>query len=307
MKKVDCLIIAEEPKRRGASTTNKNVKSSKQTNSYVLVEFGLEMLHISLKKKKSDGLEGFLDPLVPFLFDSMKGNFLKVNMLAVRCFTIMWHQKLELDNLKQMTEGIASGIFAILHKYATTEISRKDNHYLLVKSSFKSVVVLIRHVDYYTVNENQLKTLLLYIEQDLTIANDKDTISFVLLKAILDKKLIVPEIHEVLRKIAEMSITSEIAERRNAIRPIILTYLMEYPLGKKVDQLVKFFIAQLNYEEISGRDSVIEMMSLIFKHFPQVSWNQMFFLVRMDFLLEKVAKNLKFTNLLKKKKNKKNI
>ncbi|CAG9807193.1 unnamed protein product [Chironomus riparius] len=269
VKKVDCLIIPEEPKRRGASTTNKNVKSSKQTNSYVLVEFGLEMLHISLKKKKSDGLEGFLDPLVPFLVDAMKGNFLKVNMLSVRCFAIMWHQKLELESLRKFTDGIASEIFAILHKYATTEISRKDNHYLLVKSSFKSVVVLIRHVDYYTVNENQLKTLLLYIEQDLTIANDKDTISFVLLKAILDKKLIVPEIHEVLRKIAEMSITSEVAERRNAIRPIVLTYLMEYPLGKKVDQLIKFFIAQLNYEEISGRESVIEMMSLIFKHFPQ--------------------------------------
>lgn len=272
VKKVDCLIIAEEPKRRGASVANKNVKSCKQTNSYVLVEFGLDVLHTLLKKKKLDaGMEGYLDPLVPFLVDSMKGNFLKVSMLAVRCCTIMWHNKMDLDNLKKHTEEIASEIFGILHKYATTEISRKDNHYLLVKSSFKSVVVLIRHVDYYSVNENQLKALLLYIEQDLTTANDKDTISFVLLKAILDKKLIVPEIHEVLRRIAEISITSEITERRNAIRPIVLTYLMEYPLGKKIDQLVKFFIAQLNYEEISGRESVIEMMNLIFKHFPQVS------------------------------------
>jgi U3 small nucleolar RNA-associated protein 20 len=101
-------------------------------------------------------------------------------------------------------------------------------------------------------------------------ANDKDTISFVLLKAIIDRKLIVPEIAEIMRKIAEISITSDIEERRNAIRPIILTYLMEYPLGKKIDSLLKFFIAQLNYEEINGRESAVAMMCLIFKGFPEV-------------------------------------
>lgn len=109
------------------------------------------------------------------------------------------------------------------------------------------------------------------VEQDLLTANDKDTISFVLLKAILDRKLIVPETAEVMKKVAEMSITSEVDEKRAAIRPIILTYLTEYPLGKKIETMLKFFIAQLNYEEISGRESAIAMMSLIFKHFPQVS------------------------------------
>lgn len=270
-KKIDCFIIAEEPRRRGATAQNKNVKSSKQTNSYVLVEFGLELMHILMKKKKLDGAQGFLDPLISLLLDSMRGNFLRVSLLAVRCFSLMWHHKMEIDNLKVHTPNIATEIFAILHKYAASEISRKDNHYLLVKSAFKAVVVLIRHIDYYTVSETQLKALLLYIEQDLVIANDKDTISFVLLKAILDRKLIVPEIHEVLKKIAEMSITCEVIERRNVIRPIVLTYLMEYPLGKKIDQLLKFFVAQLNYEEISGRESAIDMMCLIIKHFPQVN------------------------------------
>ncbi|KAG5671655.1 hypothetical protein PVAND_001845 [Polypedilum vanderplanki] len=269
VKKLDCFIIQEEPKRRGATAMNKNVKLNKQTNTYVLVEFGLEMLHILMKKKKLENAEGFLEPLIALLVDSMKGNFLRVNMLAIRCFTIMWHHKMEIDSLKVHTVNIAQEIFNILHKYATTEISRKDNHYLLVKSTFKSVVVLIRHVDYYTVNENQLKALLLYIEQDITHGNDKDTISFVLLKAILDRKLIVPEIHDVMKKIAEMSITSDVVERRTVMRPIILTYLMEYPLGKKIDQLMKFFIAQLNYEEISGRESAIDMIHLMFKNFPQ--------------------------------------
>jgi U3 small nucleolar RNA-associated protein 20 len=269
IKRNDCFILQEEPKRRGALTAA-TVKLNKQTNTYVLVEFGLEMLHIMMKKKRFIENEQFFDPLVPLLFDSLRSNFIRVSMFAVRCISIIWHHQLELENLKKFADQIAVEVFNILHKYATTEISRKDNHYLLVKSCFKCVLTLLKHVDYYTMNSNQLKALLLYIEQDLLTANDKDTISFVLLKAIIDRKLIVPEIAEIMRKIAEISITSDIEERRNAIRPIILTYLMEYPLGKKIDSLLKFFIAQLNYEEINGRESAVAMMCLIFKGFPEV-------------------------------------
>lgn len=264
----DSFIIAAEPKRRGAMVTNKLVKTSKQTNSHILVEFGLEMLHISLKKKKFPD-ESFLNPLVPMLCDSIKSNYLRVNTLAVKCLTIMWHHKLDLENLKSNVSSIVADVFSILHKYATNQISKKDNHYLLVKSSFKCVIVLLRQVEYYTLNENQLKALLLYVEQDLQ-SFDKDTLAFTLLRSILDKKLSIPEIHEIMKKVAEISVTSESDEKRSAIRPIVLTYLMEYPLGKKIDSLLKFFIAQLNYEEISGRESAIIMMGLIFKHFPQV-------------------------------------
>lgn len=277
IKRNDCFILQEEPKRRGASTAV-TVKSSKQTNTYVLVEFGLEMLHIMMKRKRFLDAEHFFDPLVPLLVDSVKSNYIRVNMFAVRCLSIMWHHQLELENLKTHAEPVAAEIFSILHKYATTEISQKDNHYLLVKSCFKCVLTLLKHVNYYSPNENQLKALLLYIEQDLITANDKDTISFVLLRAILDRKLIVPEIAEIMRKIAEISITSEIEERRNAIRPVVLIYLMEYPLGIKIDSLLKFFIAQLNYEEISGRQSAVTMLCLIFKGFPEVILYQLIIL-----------------------------
>ena len=264
----DSFIIQPEPKRRGAMVVNKLVKTSKQTNSHVMVEFGLEMLHVTLKKKKFPD-ESFLNPLVPMLCDSLKSNYLRVNTLAVQSLTIMWHHQLELVDLKANVNVIIAEVFSILHKYGTNQIAKKDNHYMLVKNAFKCVVVLMKQVDYYTVNENQLKALLLYVEQDLN-SFDKDTLAFTLLKSILDKKLMAPEIRDVMKKVAEISITSESDEKRAATRPIILTYLMEYPIGKKIDSLIKFFIAQLNYEEISGRESAILMIGLIFKHFPQV-------------------------------------
>lgn len=265
----DCFIIAQEPKRRGASVANKAVKQSKQTNSYVLVEFGFEMLHLVLKRKKFPD-ESYLNPLVPMLCDSLKSNFLKVNMLAVKCLTIMWHHRLEMSNLRDNVNAIVAEVFAIIHKYATNQISKKDIHFLLVKNCFKCVIAVMRQADYFTVNENQLKALLLYVEQDLQ-SMDKDNMAFVLLRSILDKKLMMPELHEIMKKVSNIAITSEIDEKRATIRPIVLTYLMDYPLGKKLDSLVKFFIAQLNYEEISGRESAVLMLTLIIKSFPIVS------------------------------------
>jgi U3 small nucleolar RNA-associated protein 20 len=209
---------------------------------------------------------------VPMLCDSMKSNFLKVNMLAVKCLTIMWHHRLEMSNLRENVGSIVAEIFAIIHKYATNQISKRDIHFLLVKSCFKCVIAVMRQVDYYTVNENQLKALLLYVEQDLQ-SMEKDNMAFVLLRSILDKKLMIPELHEIMKKVANIGITSEIDEKRATIRPIVLTYLMDYPLGKKLDSLVKFFIAQMNYEEISGRESAVLMLTLIIKSFPIVSEN----------------------------------
>lgn len=264
----DSFIIAAEPKRRGATVANKLVKTSKQTNSYVLVEFGLELLHVMLKKKKFPG-ESFLNPLVPMLCDSLKSNYLKVNTLAVKCLSIMWSHQLELDNLKTSVTPIVSEIFGVLHKYATNQVSKKDNHFLLVKSAFKCVVVIMQKVDYYSISDTQLKALLLYVEQDLN-SFEKDTMAFTLLNAIIGKMLMAPEIHEIMKKVAHMSITSESDEKRTAAKKIVLSYLMLYPLGKKVDSMMKFFIAQLNYEEISGRESAILMMMMIFQNFPVV-------------------------------------
>lgn len=273
----DCFIIANEPKRRGATVANKSVKSSTQTNSYVLVEFGLELLHSLLRRKKFPD-ESYLNPLVPMLSNSLGSNFLKVTMLAIKCLTIMWHHRLEMANLRDNVSTIVADIFAIIHKYATNKISKKDNHFLLIKSCFKCIMAVMRQADYYEVNENQLKALLLYVEQDLQ-SMEKDNLAFVLLRSILEKKLVIPELHEIMKKVATISITSEIEEKRATIRPIVLTYLMEYPLGKKLDGLVKFFIAQLNYEEISGRESAILTMSLMIKNFPLVSTTNFLFII----------------------------
>lgn len=64
-----------------------------------------------------------------------------------------------------------------------------------------------------------MKTLLLYAEQDMHDFNRQAT-AFALLKAVLARKLVAPEMHDVMDKVAKLSITSELAHVRLQARQV---------------------------------------------------------------------------------------
>lgn len=213
--KNDSFIIQAEPKRRGAMTTNTKVRTNLNTNSHVLVEFGLELLQKILKRKTILQIEyqSYLDPLLPLLVDSLKSNFVRVNTFSVRCITSIWMNQLELSGMSAVLDEIVQQVFGILHKFAIHGVMKKDNNFLLMKNAFRAVITLLNKVNYYKVNENQLKTLILYVEQDL-YNHDKETMVFTLLKSIIDKKLMIPEVHDIIKKVSEISITSDMSATR---------------------------------------------------------------------------------------------
>ena len=51
---------------------------------------------------------------------------------------------------------------------------------------------------------------------------------------------------------------------------VIMSFLLDYPLGKKVRGHIEFFVSQLNFELQTGRESTLEMLATIFSSFPQV-------------------------------------
>lgn len=89
---------------------------------------------------------------------------------------------------------------------------------------FQVVAVLVRDVKYHVIGAEQVKTLLLYAEQDMYDFNRQAT-AFALLKAVLARKLVVPEIHDVMNKVAKLSITSEFAHIRLQARQVTLKFM----------------------------------------------------------------------------------
>ncbi|XP_003702176.2 small subunit processome component 20 homolog [Megachile rotundata] len=261
--KPDCFLIPPEPKNKmGIKVTS---KITKNTNVHVIIEFGLKLLHILLKREKvGKELDCFLDPFVPLISDCLKSQHVKLSTLGLQCLN--WLLKKDLSSIKDTISDICTSIFDILHKYAAEGLSKGDN-FDLVMAGFKCMSVLVRDVKHHTINEDQLKALIIYAEQDM-YDSDRHATAFSLLKAIISRKMIIPEMHQVMEKVATLSITSELEHIRQQSRAVFYSYLMEYPLGKLLNKHILFYLTQLSYEMRPGRLSALEMIHNIVTGFP---------------------------------------
>ncbi|CAH1645371.1 unnamed protein product [Spodoptera littoralis] len=261
--KPDCFLIPETPKRNKESQA-KHVRTSGKANAHVLVEFSLNILYVILKREKVPRMDcrAFVDPLIPLLVDALKSDHVKVTTVAMKCIATLWTIRISTPMLEEMIQDIVKTIFITLHKYATFEISKQNDNFNLVRTAFKAVTVLVRNVKYYKLEEEQLKTLLLYAEEDCQ-NDEKQSNSFSLLKAILEARLVSNELHEVMVKISRICILSESARSRDEARLIFVTYLTHYSPGKRLEKFIDFFVTQLNYELQHGRESSLKFLDMI--------------------------------------------
>lgn len=257
------LIPAEPKNRMGIKVT---AKTTKYVNVHVMIEFGLRLYHILLKRDKVSGTKYkcYLEPFVSILSDCLKSHHVKLCTIALQCLN--WMLKMDLTSMHASISDICTSMFGILHKYAAAGLSKGDN-FDLVTATFKCMSVVVRDVKYFSIDTDQLKILILYAEQDL-YDSDKYATAFTLLKAIIHRKMIIAEMHTVMEKVATLSITSELEHVKLQSRSVFYSYLMSYPLGKHLDKHIYFYLTQLSYEMQPGRLSALEMIHTIITGFP---------------------------------------
>ncbi|CAH2002387.1 unnamed protein product [Acanthoscelides obtectus] len=265
IEKEDCFIIQKIPDNRKAYR-EQNVKIASDTNAHVLVEFGLRLCLLLLKRDKvrDSNYKKFMDPFVNVVKDCLKSKQVKLCTLTLQCLTYMF--KYDLPSLKNNMKVITKDIMVILHKYASAGLSKGDNFDLVI-SAFKAVAVLVRDAKYHIIDVNQLKVLLLYAEQDIH-DHERQATAFSLLRSIIARKLDVSEMADVMGKVAELSIISELEHVRAQARSVFHLYMMDYPLGDSLEKHIGFYISQMSYEMKYGRQSAIEMIHTFINSFP---------------------------------------
>lgn len=267
-RRADCYIIKEAPKQRLGITSSDAARVAARMNAHLFVEFGLRLIAYLLKHEKLKGsvddLRPLVDPLIPLLKDCLSSQHAKLGIISLQCLS--WLLKMDLPSLRSNISSITALIFSLLHKFAAAGLSKGDNFDLVV-AAFKAVAVLVRDVKYHVLDQDQLKALLLYAEQDIADAH-KHATAFALLKAILSRKLIAPEIHDVMNRVATLSITSDLDHVRAQARSVFHQFLIDYPLGKKLEKHLSFYLSQLNYELQPGRESALEMVNSVICTFP---------------------------------------
>uniref|UniRef100_W8AID2 Small subunit processome component 20 n=1 Tax=Ceratitis capitata TaxID=7213 RepID=W8AID2_CERCA len=265
----DCFIIQPAPRTRSGAIT-KRVQSNAQANSHILIEFGLELLQIVLKRKKLVDVDyqPFLNPLLPLLHDALKSTHVRVVTFALKCFAAIWNDAYELPALQQQyLSDVVERMFEILKNISTFGAIKQDENLKLVKSSYKAIVALLRKCTDHELTPEQLQQLVLYVEQNL-YEGEHQTLSFSLLKALIARRVEAESFHQIMKRIGDLTIVSQSDFVRDEARSILVSYIMEYTLKKRVDQIVKFFTVQLRYSLPSGRLSVIQFLHALIKKFP---------------------------------------
>ncbi|XP_077531499.1 small subunit processome component 20 homolog [Haemaphysalis longicornis] len=262
--KTDVYLVPQEPARSGLP-----VRTSKRANAHVLVEYGLKLLHALLKRDRAKATEQkhleMLDPFVGLLAGFLDSTYVKIVTTSLRCLGKML--RMPLPALRKHVHRLGKALFVLLHKYAGAGMKQGDNFQLLVLA-FKVMTTLVKEGgSLYQLSRKQLLVLLTYIEHDV-YDHSRQSVAFALLKAILHQRIDAEEVHELMDKVATMSIADEQAHIRSQCREAYLQYVLDYPMRRRMKKAVGFFTAQLEYSTVEGRLSALEMLHSYSVKFP---------------------------------------
>lgn len=113
--------------------------------------------------------------------------------------------------------------------------------------------------------KRRLQILLNHVEVDLLDPHKQST-AFTLAKAIVSRHMQNEKIGELVKYLAELSITSPIEQIRIQARATIQTYFRSHPSDiASVEKWLLFFLEQLDYEFVHGRLSALESINALFR------------------------------------------
>lgn len=79
----------------------------------------------------------------------------------------------------------------------------------------------------------------------------------------LQRKLVVPEVYDIMTRVQEMMVRSQTASIRQLCSSVLLQFLLDYPVGdKRLQQHLHFIITNLSYQHETGREAAIDMLKV---------------------------------------------
>ncbi|XP_071533546.1 small subunit processome component 20 homolog [Panulirus ornatus] len=264
IQKPDSFLLLPEPKR-----TRINPKTSFKATAHVLIEFALLLLCKLMRREKLIPKEvehqQLLDPYVSVMTQCINSEYPEVSVQALKC--INWLIKFPLPSLREQLKIICGQMFVILNKFSSSELVKGKVHDL-VQLSFKTLASIIKTVKFYMLTEEEVIVLLQYVKGSLEDNSQQQT-AFIVLQAIIARKIDAFEVHELMEHVQEMSITSSRQYALQQARITYYTYLITYPMKpKKITSKILYFIGNVSYALEEGRVSATTMINEIVTNFP---------------------------------------
>ncbi|KAK1435340.1 hypothetical protein QVD17_01101 [Tagetes erecta] len=248
-----------EHKNDEASSTRSQYHSQ---CSHLITVFALGILHKRIKKMKGkenqEQVMSFLDPFVGLLCGCLSSKFEDITSESLWCLSVL--VKNPLPSLKSQADNIKTALFVILHGSVNASSPLAESCMRLLAGLLTSKSV--------TLSSEQVH-MLLQFPLFVDLERNPTFIALSLLKAIVRRKVVAPEIYDLAKQVAELMVTNQVESIRKLCSEIFLRFLLDYSLSRKrLQQHLDFLLANLRYEHATGREAVLEMLLAIIKKFP---------------------------------------
>ncbi|MCO5578548.1 hypothetical protein L7F22_032391 [Adiantum nelumboides] len=242
--------------------TGKEIKES-IPNYHLIQEFALQLFESHLKRaklnKEDSSLVSMLDPMVVLLQGCLDSRHGAVLGPALKCLCHL--VRLPLPSVELSGAALFGKVLVMAQGFGKFENQ-------VAQSCFNLLVALLKHANSARVSEDQLRTILQFpVFIDLEKAETNS--GLLILKAIVGRKLLVPELYDIVNRVAQLMVTSHVPVVRQYSSQIMLQFLLDYPLGsRRLQQHLDFLVTNLSYVNSTGREAVLEMLHTIIMKFP---------------------------------------
>ena len=240
------------------------ISSGSDRSRYSFVVFGLDLFNTAFRRNRFD----FGDPDILARLESMVaaiGNTLyssNSNVLIHGLKASAAIIKCPLKNLDKSLPIFVRQTIDILKETGSTESE-------VSQTALKTLAAIVRDESKAEVKEKDLVYLLELLGPDLEEPSRQASV-FAMLRAIVARKFIVPDIYDLMERVSEIMITSQSPQVQELCRGIFLQFLLDYPQGKgRLRTTMSFLAKNTAYTYESGRLSVLELLGAIVSKFEE--------------------------------------
>lgn len=245
-----------------------NADVSNPQSSHLITVFALSNLHSQIKKIKlrenEEQVLSLFDPFVGLLCGCLSSKYEDVTSESLLCLSIL--VKFPFPSLDSQADDIKSALFVILHSSVNATSP-------LAESCIRVLTVLLKN-SRITLSSDQIH-MLLQFPLFVDLERNPSFVALSLLKAIVKRKVVVPEIYDLAKQVAELMVTNQVESIRKKCSGIFMQFLLDYSLSqKRLQQHIDFLLSNLRYEHSTGREAVLEMLHAIIIKFPRQVVNE---------------------------------
>ncbi|KAI8978168.1 armadillo-type protein [Trametes punicea] len=261
-----------EPHRKGAKKRDHALVQLKRrlpssadhyaNNSFRFVIFGLDLFNTAFRRGRFDfkdpDIIARLEPMVSVIGNTLYSSHMQVIVPGLRATAAI--VRCPLKSIEKSLPVFVRQIIDIIKQAGSTEPGA-------VQTAFKSLATILRDHPKAQVKEKDLVYLLELLSPDLE-EPDRQAAVFAMLRAIIVRRFVVPELYDVMDKVAEIMVTNQSPQVQEVCRGALLQFLLDYPQGKgRLKKQMTFLVKNLSYVYESGRKSVMELLSAIVAKF----------------------------------------